>query len=181
MSSSKKRSSGNNKLLIILISLALTMLSLAYASVPLYSLFCKVTGFGGTVREFRNYKEGNIGARVMKVRFNADVATGLPLKFSPPEEKIVSLRTGENRLVFYHAENTSNKEIDVIAIYNVTPHKIGKYFNKVACFCFNRQTLSPGEKVVMPVSFFIDPEIEKNKEVDEVRTVTLSYTFFKHN
>lgn len=179
--SSKKKNSGNKQLAITLILISLIMLCFAYASVPLYSLFCKVTGFGGTVREFRGYNKEIIGNRLMKVKFNADVAQGLPLKFDPPEDKLVELKTGENKLVFYHAENISNEPIEVIAIYNVTPHKIGRYFSKVACFCFNRQILYPHERVVMPVSFFIDPEIETNKEVAEVRTITLSYTFFYYN
>ena len=178
---SKRKSSGNKKLVSALIFLLLTMLSLAYASVPLYSLFCKVTGFGGTVREFRGYHQQKIGSRLMNVKFNADVAPGVQIKFTPPKEKTVLLKTGENKLVFYYAENISNDPIDIIAIYNVTPYKVGKYFNKVACFCFNRQVLQPHQKMVMPVSFFIDPEIETNKEVDEVRTITLSYTFFKYS
>ncbi len=171
----------NKKVVGVLVLLTLFMLALAYASVPLYSLFCKATGFGGTVRELRNYNPTRVGLRTMNVKFNADVASDLPMIFSPPEDKIVSVRTGENKLVFYYAENTSDKPIDVIAIYNVTPHKVGKYFNKVACFCFNRQVLQPHKRVVMPVSFFIDPTIEDNLEVDEVRTITLSYTFFKYD
>lgn len=118
---------------------------------------------------------------MMKIKFNADVAPGLSLSFIPPKEKTISLKTGESKLVFYHAENMSDDTMEIIAIYNVTPHKIGKYFNKIACFCFNRQILKAHEKVVMPVSFFIDPEIEQNPEVNEVRTITLSYTFFKYD
>ncbi len=177
---SKSTSSGNKKVALTLVLVTLFMLLFTYASVPFYSLFCKVTGFGGTVREIKGYREARVGSRQLFVRFNADVAPGLSLRFSPPEEKVVSLKTGENKLVFYHAENTSDEPIEVIAIYNVTPHKVGRYFNKVACFCFNRQVLEPHERVVMPVSFFIDSDIENNPEVSEVRTITLSYTFFKY-
>lgn len=182
MKKSSKVKQSNRKIVSILISLVLLMLCLTYASVPLYSIFCKVTGFGGTVkREFRSYSEEEIGFRLMKVRFNADVSPGLPLIFSSPTQGVVSVKPGENKLVFYSAENFSDEPIDVIAIYNVTPHKAGKYFYKVACFCFNRQTLQPHEKVVMPVSFFIDPEIENDHEMSEVHTMTLSYTFFKYS
>ena len=180
-SSSKKQNSNNKRIVLILLSIILSMACLAYASVPLYSLFCKVTGFGGTVREFSDYSQIKIGKRIMNIRFNADVAPGLPLIFTAPKDKVIPLTTGENKLVFYHAENSSDQPIDIIAIYNVTPHKVGKYFNKVACFCFNRQRLEPHQKMVMPVSFFIDPEIENDPEAQEVHTMTLSYTFFRYS
>ena len=162
-----------------LILIMLSMLCLVYASVPLYSIFCKVTGYGGTVKTSKILQNDKIGNTNIKVRFNADINKQLPWKFYP-EVSYVTVKPGEQKLVFYRAENLSDKDVSGIAVYNVTPHKAGKYFNKVACFCFTKQTLSPYQKTIMPVSFFIDPAIETDPETSDVKVITLSYVFFKY-
>jgi|TARA_B110000438_G_C15462135_1_gene499365 cytochrome c oxidase assembly protein subunit 11 len=157
------------------------MISLSYAAVPLYDLFCRTTGFGGTPV----VKKDNINVKVVnsvdiKIQFNADVAGGLEWNFLPVErQKIV--KTGSNTLAFYKAKNISDKEITGVAAFNVTPLKVGKYFSKIDCFCFEEQTLKAGEEVEMPVSFYIDPEIANDPNTQEVKTITLSYTFFNIN
>ncbi len=156
------------------------MLALSYASVPIYSLFCKVTGYGGTVKRVQVDPNATLGSKKIKVRFNADVSPGLPMRFQINQKPIL-VATGEPSLVFYKAINTSDEPIEVMAIYNVAPHKAGKYFNKVSCFCFSRQTLMPNVEVVMPVSFFIDKEIENDSDAEDVGTITLSYTFFPYS
>ncbi|AHX03293.1 cytochrome c oxidase assembly CtaG/Cox11 family protein [Ehrlichia chaffeensis str. Heartland] len=155
------------------------MVCLVYASVPLYSIFCKVTGYGGTVRKSNILSSSKTGNTTIKVRFNADINKQLPWKFYP-ELPYVFVKPGEQKLIFYRAENLSDKDISGMAVYNVTPHKAGKYFNKVACFCFSKQTLFPYQKTVMPVSFFIDPAIETDPETADVKLITLSYVFFKY-
>ena len=154
------------------------MISLSYAAVPLYDLFCRTTGFGGTpVAKKETINGSNINSINIKVQFNSDVAGGLEWKFLPMERQKV-VKTGLNTLVFYKAKNLSNKKITGIATYNVTPLKVGKYFSKIDCFCFEEQTLARGEEVEMPVSFYIDPEIAIDPNTKEIKTITLSYTFF---
>ena len=162
----------------LVVSIIVGMISLSYAAVPLYDLFCRTTGFGGTPvakKDIINNK--NINNIDIKMQFNSDVAGGLEWKFLPVErQKIV--KTGNNTLVFYKAKNLSNNKITGVATFNVTPLKIGKYFSKIDCFCFEEQTLESGEEVEMPVSFYIDPEIANDPNTKEVKTITLSYTFF---
>lgn len=157
--------------------LIIGMSLLAYASVPLYSLFCKVTGYGGTVKKAKRVSLHK-GTKRIRVRFDANVHTDLQWSFKP-EQKFVELVTGENTLVFYAATNNTNKPSIGTAVYNVTPHKAGEYFNKIQCFCFEEQLLEPNQHVMMPVSFFIDPEIEKDSELQDLKEITLSYTFYK--
>jgi cytochrome c oxidase assembly protein subunit 11 len=162
----------------LVVSIIIGMISLSYAAVPLYDLFCRTTGFGGTPvakKDIINNK--SINSIDIKMQFNSDVAGGLEWKFLPVErQKIV--KTGNNTLVFYKAKNLSNNKITGVATFNVTPLKIGKYFSKIDCFCFEEQTLESGEEVEMPVSFYIDPEIANDPNTKEVKTITLSYTFF---
>ncbi len=153
------------------------MVGLAYASVPLYRLFCQVTGFNGTP-QVAAQAPATIGERTITVRFNADTAGGLNWRFKPSERQVV-VRVGEQRLAFYQARNLSDRPITGTATFNVTPVKAGAYFAKVDCFCFTEQTLKAGESAEMPVSFFIDPEIVSDPEMDDVTTITLSYTFFE--
>ena len=150
---------------------------LVYASVPLYRLFCQVTGFGGTTQT-AEAPPAQPGERIVTVRFNADVSRALPWSFRPAQREI-SVRVGELGLVYYVARNDSDVPITGNATFNVTPQKAGIYFNKVACFCFTEQRLMPGESVKMGVSFFIDPEIVDDRYQDDVKTITLSYTFFR--
>lgn len=152
------------------------MVGMAYAAVPLYQAFCKATGYGGTTQTAK-VAPTQVAARIVTVRFNADVAGDLPWRFVP-EQLSVDAHVGEVKLAFFSAENRSNHPIRGIAAFNVTPDKAGIYFDKIACFCFNEQTLQPGQKVDMPVSFFVDPKILADRNLDEVSEITLSYTFF---
>jgi cytochrome c oxidase assembly protein subunit 11 len=172
---------GNNKnkfTAFSVIFIIIGMISLSYAAVPLYDLFCRTTGFGGTpVAKKDNINNTNINSIDIKVQFNSDVAGGLEWNFLPVERQII-VKTGSNTLAFYKAKNISDKEITGVASFNVTPLKVGKYFSKIECFCFEEQTLRAGEEVDMPVSFYIDPEIANDPNTQEVKTITLSYTFF---
>ena len=160
---------------------ALGMLMLAYASVPLYRLFCQVTGYGGTTIEANQLPGADeVVDRVIKIRFNADTAKGLPWKFEAGQVSF-EVKVGEEILSYYTAENMSDKPTTGHATYNVVPHKAGPYFAKVECFCFENQTLQPGQKVNMPISFFVDPMIMEDPEMDDVETITLSYTFFSQD
>ncbi|MEZ5825441.1 MAG: cytochrome c oxidase assembly protein [Geminicoccaceae bacterium] len=154
------------------------MLGLTAASVPLYNLFCRVTGYGGTTqRADVEAAEREVVDQVIEVSFNADISPDLPWTFRPLQRK-VEVKIGENRLAFFEAINNSDQPIVGRAVYNVTPHKTGYYFNKVHCFCFDEQVLQPGERVEMPVSFFVDPEMLEDPDARMVRQMTLSYTFF---
>lgn len=154
----------------------LGMTGLAWASVPLYDLFCRVTGYGGTTGVSAGY-DGAIADVAIQVSFNADVDPSLPWSFQPLQRS-VTIAPGENGLAFYEAINRSDQPVVGRAVYNVTPHKVGYYFNKVHCFCFEEQLLEPGERIEMPVSYYVDPEMLDDVEADMVRQITLSYTFF---
>lgn len=171
-----ERKSHKSVVISLLLILAI-MICLTAASVPLFRLFCQATGYGGTVKIYTKASE-TIGTKKIKIHFNADIDPNLKWKFQP-EQLSLDLITGENKLAFYSAENLTNEEIVGMAIYNVTPQLAGKYFNKVECFCFNRQLMKPHEKVLMPVLFFIDPAIEQDPNVKDIHEVTLSYSFFK--
>ncbi len=166
----------NLSLALNLAALVAGMVMLAYASVPLYQLFCRVTGYGGTTQVAQS-APGAVSGRTITVDFNADTDPRLPWKFVPGERKN-TVKVGEQALTYYVAENTSKHAVKGRAVYNVVPHKAGMYFVKVDCFCFVEQTLAAGKKVHMPVSFYIDPAIEDDPEMDDVETITLSYTFF---
>jgi len=153
------------------------MTGLAFASVPLYRLFCQVTGYGGTT-QVAERAPGRVFERRITVRFNADVNPKLPWHFQPLE-RAVTLRVGEPGLAFYRAVNLTDQPVSGTATFNVTPLKAGQYFNKTQCFCFDEQRLEAGEAVEMGVSFFIDPAILEDRNLDDVTTVTLSYTFFR--
>lgn len=162
---------------LVLAGVVAGMVGLAFAAVPLYQLFCQVTGYGGTTQTAAA-APGAIGERVITVRFNADVNSALPWGFAPAEREL-AVRVGEERLAFYRAVNRSSEPVTGVALFNVTPLKAGVYFNKVACFCFDEQRLEAGESVDMPVSFFVDPAIAEDPNLDDVKTITLSYTFFR--
>lgn len=170
------RSKSNGSLAISLAALVLGMLGLAYASVPLYRLFCQVTGFGGTPQQAL-HAPGRIIDRPITIRFNADIDAGLPWEFRPGEPTL-TLKPGEERMTYYTARNLANQSTTGHATYNVVPDKAGAYFAKIECFCFKNQSLGANQKVHMPVVFFIDPAIADDPEMADVRTITLSYTFF---
>ena len=150
-----------------------TMVALTYAGVPLYRLFCQVTGFAGTT-QIAATAPGAVGTAEIAVRFDANVAPGLAWRFTAPGP--VKVRLGEERLVAFTAANIGNEPLLATATFNVTPLQIGKYFNKIQCFCFTEQLLLPGESKKFPVSFFVDPSIAEDGKA--VTAITLSYTFF---
>lgn len=196
----------NKNLLSWALAVVLATVALSYASVPLYRVFCQVTGFGGTVRAVKRVdKNGNsfsgktvekddededdddgflvdenriVQGRPLTIRFNADVSARVPWKFTPQQSQVVIL-PGETALAFYLAENKSPQPVTGIATYNITPAKAAIYFNKVQCFCFDEQRLKPGEQLDMPVFFFIDPDFADDSNMDDVKDIMLSYTFFK--
>ena len=160
----------------ILVLFVIFMLTMSYAAVPLYKLFCQVTGYGGTPKVVeRNSYKNSYG--VIKVRFDSSLEKNAPLYFKP-STKVIQVNIGENSLAFYKAKNKTNKEITTMSVFNVTPLQAGKYFNKIDCFCFEEQTLLPGQEVEMPVSFFIDPSIKDDKFINDLSEITLSYTMF---
>jgi cytochrome c oxidase assembly protein subunit 11 len=157
------------------------MVALAYAAVPLYELFCRVTGFAGTPIVAQTTTGGAdrpVIARTVAVRFDSNVDPNLPWRFQPLERE-VKVKLGEERLTHYRVTNISQRPIVGTATYNVTPEPSGPWFNKVQCFCFTEQLLMPGQSVDMPVVFFVDPDMDKDRRYDNVRTITLSYTFYE--
>jgi len=151
----------------------------AYAAVPAYRLFCQVTGFGGTTRRAHTVPT-TISDRVIKVQFDANTDPALPWRFRPKQRE-VALKIGEEGLAFYEAENLSDAPVMGQAGFNVSPAKAGRYFNKIQCFCFNEQVLAAGQRANMPVTFFVDPEMLDDPNMDDVTTITLSYTFFRQD
>ena len=168
---------GKQKTLLLVASVVFFMGALSYASVPLYKLFCQVTGYGGTTQVAQNLSDKVID-RSVTIRFDANVNPALDWKFVPAQ-KSIELSVGENALAFYRAENTGSAPVVGTATFNVTPDKAGIYFNKVECFCFQEQLLAPNQVIDMPVSFFIDPDMMNDPNLDDVTTITLSYTFFR--
>ncbi len=174
-----RNASANLRTALAMGAVVVAMAGLAFAAVPLYRVFCQVTGYGGTTQRAETAPT-KIGQRVVTVRFNADIASrDLPWQFRVPDEGQAAVHVGEDRLVYFHAKNSGREPSVGVATFNVTPFKAGPYFKKVACFCFNEQTLMPGESVDMGVSFFVDPAIDRDPNLRDVTTITLSYTFFR--
>lgn len=167
--------SRNRRVALTLAVLVAVMVGAAYAAVPLYELFCKVTGFGGTTQVASANPKGVL-ARDMTVRFDSNVEGGLAWTVTPARPVTAAIGTVET--VVFVARNTSARPITGQAIFNVTPEQTGIYFNKIECFCFTEQTLQPGQSVEMPVTFFVDPDIAENRDLDTIRDITLSYTFY---
>jgi cytochrome c oxidase assembly protein subunit 11 len=165
----------NARLAAVLAALAAGMVGMAFAAVPLYDLFCQVTGYGGTTRQ-ADAAGGRVIDREVVVRFDSNVVR-LPWSFRPAADQ-VRLKVGETRNATFVAENRSDRATTGMAVFNVSPFSAGAYFNKIACFCFTEQTLAPGERVEMPVQFFLDPAMDEDPDLKAVRTITLSYTFF---
>jgi cytochrome c oxidase assembly protein subunit 11 len=157
-------------------ALVAAMVGAAYAAVPLYRLFCQVTGFDGTPR-IANAPSTQVLDKTVDIRFDANVAPGLAWRFEPARTT-VQVRIGENTLAFYRATNLSDRPLRGTATYNVLPEQAAPFFNKLECFCFKEQLLQPGETLEMPVSFFIDPQIVSDKDAHGVTHITLSYTFY---
>lgn len=153
------------------------MVGAAYASVPFYNWFCRTTGYGGTTQVSEKAPDHVLG-RKLTIRFDSNVAPGLPWKFMP-EQNSIQLRIGEVATVRYKVTNEAAREITAQAGYNVSPPQIGSYFDKINCFCFTEQRLKPGETREMTVVFYVDPSIVKDHEQDDLTTITLSYTFYR--
>ena len=166
----------NRAIVVSSLAFVFGMVGLAYASVPLYRLFCQVTGFGGTT-QVAEAAPADILERTINVRFDANITPGLPWKFEPKQRQ-VTVRIGEIAEVAYRSESRANLATTGTASFNVTPPAAGAYFNKMECFCFTEQTLEPGEGVDMPITFFVDPAIVEAKETRNLETITLSYTFY---
>ena len=162
---------------LLMTLLVFGMTGLAFAAVPLYRMFCQATGYGGTT-QVAKAAPATAGARKITVRFNTDVSRDMPWGFVPVQRD-VTLAVGETGLAFFRATNRSPLAVTGTATFNVTPMKVGAYFDKIQCFCFSEQTLQPGQSVDMPVSFFVDPAIAQDPDMDDVTTITLSYTFFR--
>ncbi len=169
--------SGPQKTVMQTVGVVVLMGGLAWASVPFYDWFCRVTGFGGATGVAATAPE-DILDQTITVRFDASKAKGMPWEFTPVEREM-TVRMGETGLAFYEAYNPTDKPVAGQASYNVTPYAAGGYFQKIACFCFEEQVLQPGERVEMPVTFFVDPEIVEDPESKYVHTITLSYTFYE--
>lgn len=160
-----------------LVAIVVAMGGLSYAAVPAYRLFCSVTGFGGTT-QVADAPVGEVLKRTVRVRFTADTGPNMPWQFEP-ETREITLQIGASGFATYQAHNPTASAISGTAMYNVNPAKAGIYFNKVQCFCFDEQTLSPGQEVAMPVYFYIDPAMADDPNLTDVEVITLSYTFFR--
>lgn len=168
-------SSPHGRTALQLTGVAVLMASLSFAAVPFYDWFCRVTGFGGTTATAAVAPD-TVLDRTMSVRFDASLERGMPWQFKPAQREM-EVRIGEVGLAFYEAYNPTDKPVAGTASYNVTPYAAGGYFTKIDCFCFEMQVLAPGERVQMPVTFYVDPAIVNDREGRFVRQITLSYTF----
>ena len=178
MTAAKLQQSRNKRVGAISLLIALAMLALGYAAVPLYRMFCQATGFGGTTqRSETGVAPGEVIGKIINVRFDANVAPDLPWTFGP-EKKVARVAIGARQMAFFNATNLSDHPITGTAAFNVTPELAGAYFTKIQCFCFTSQTLKPGETVRMPVVYYVDPAILKDKEAGKFNEITLSYTFY---
>jgi len=167
----------NTRTLLLVFGFAFCMVGLSFASVPLYDLFCRVTGFGGTTQVSDSAPTETFDLQIT-VRFNTDTSNKLPWSFKPETNKM-TVDVGQQSLINFIAQNKASAPVTGTAVYNVTPLKAGKYFHKTQCFCFDEQTLTAGEKMNMPVAFYIDPSIMDDRGMEDVSTITLSYSFFK--
>jgi cytochrome c oxidase assembly protein subunit 11 len=168
---------GNLIVVGIFAAIAVGMVGMSFAAIPLYRMFCAATGYGGTPKIGAAPAPGGNG-QTIRVRFNADTNPGLPWNFAPDQLE-VTVPLGEDHLASYTAHNNAKSAITGVALYNVTPEKAAKYFHKTACFCFNQQTLDGGQTIDFPLSFWVDPAIGTDPGTRDVQVVTLSYTFFR--
>lgn len=169
--------SGPQKTVFQTVGLVVFMGGLAWASVPFYDWFCRVTGFGGTTG-VSEIASDEILDQTIKIRFDASLDRNMPWEFKPMAREM-ELRIGETGLAFYEAYNPTDKPVAGSASYNVAPYEAGGFFSKIDCFCFEEQVLEPGERVQMPVTFYVDPEIVTDRDAKYVHSITLSYTFYE--
>lgn len=167
----------NRRTAVSLFGVAVCMVGLSFAAVPLYQIFCQVTGFGGTPLR-ASAASAVVLDETVTVTFDASIESGMPWTFKPVQ-KDMEIPIGETGLAFYEAYNPTDRPIAGTAVFNVTPFKIGPHFVKIDCFCFTEQVLMPGERVDMPVTFYIDPSIREDRSTQEVKGITLSYTFYQ--
>ncbi|MBX3529187.1 MAG: cytochrome c oxidase assembly protein [Rhizobiaceae bacterium] len=172
----RRLESRNRTVAVALGAFFFCMIGAAYAAVPLYQLFCQVTGYGGTTQRVTQYSD-RVLDREITVHFDANTSSGLPWAFRPVQRE-VTMKIGETTQIAYEAENLARTPSSGRATFNVTPQIAGSYFMKVECFCFTDTTLKPGEKMEMPVVFYVDPEIVDAPELKNIHTITLSYTFY---
>jgi cytochrome c oxidase assembly protein subunit 11 len=170
----------NRRVAFISVAIAFAMLGLGFASVPLYRIFCQVTGFGGTTQRASEAEAASVKAasEAMSVRFDANVAPGLSWTFEP-EQVTENIQIGERKIAFFIARNNSDQPVTGQASYNVEPEQTAPFFNKVQCFCFTQQTLAPHQEVRMPVVYYVDPAILEDADSKGVEQITLSYTFHR--
>ena len=173
-----KNTQKNTKILLLCVSIVFFMGALSLAAVPLYDLFCKVTGYKGAPRVV-NLVTSDIGEREFLIRYDVNVSNDLNWEVEP-EKKVDSITSGGNKYTYYNAKNLSSNKTNGIATYNIIPAEAAAYVLKVECFCFNGQELEPNEKIEMPLTYYIDPAIDRDKELKNVDTITISYTFFKN-
>ena len=166
----------NRIIVLAVIATVAGMTGLSFAAVPLYKIFCQTTGYGGTTQRAEKAPTTR-GERVLNVRFDTNVAPGLPWTFRP-EQASIDLRTGDTATVFFYVKNNSNQPTAAVASFNVSPDQSGAYFNKISCFCFSEQKLGPGESAELPVVFYLDPKLETDETMRDVGGLTLSYTYF---
>ena len=164
-------------LVLCLVALVAAMAGLAFASVPLYRLFCQATGYGGVPQRAERGSD-EILDRIIRIRFDANVDRGLPWTFAP-DQRVIDIKIGETALAFFKAANNSDVPVSGTAVFNVVPELAGRYFTKIQCFCFKQQTLAAGASVEMPVSFFVDPKIVDDDDTKNISEITLSYTFYR--
>jgi len=177
MSKDTDRKSGHGILALSLAALVTGMVGLSFASVPLYRLFCQVTGYGG-VPQRADKAPGEVLDRTIKIRFDGNVDGSLPWTFAPVQQTM-DVKIGETALAFFKASNNSSSPVTGRAIFNVSPELTGRYFTKIECFCFKQQTLEAGQIVEMPVTFFVDPKIVDDDDTKHITEITLSYTFYR--
>ncbi len=172
-----KRIDSNGRVAAGLVGVVLTMGALAWAAVPFYSWFCKVTGYAGTP-SVRADSSGVVLDEYVTIRFDANTGPTMPWQFKPMQREL-KLKIGETGMAFYEAYNPTDQSVAGTAVYNVAPDLAGYYFTKIQCFCFTEQVLKPHERVEMPVVFYVDPEIVKDSDAGRIRNITLSYTFYQ--
>lgn len=174
---SETRPGQNGKLAVALISIVATMVALSFAAVPFYSWFCKTTGYGGTP-QVAKASTGEVLDQTISIRFDANVDAGMPWQFHPVQNQM-TLKIGATGMAYFEAYNPTDKTIAGSAAYNVAPDVVGAYFTKIQCFCFTQQVLKPHERVRMPVTFYVDPEITRDSDTALVKEIILSYTFYQ--
>ncbi len=161
---------------LALVGLVAAMTGLAFASVPLYRMFCQATGYGGVPQRAERAPD-QILDRTIRIRFDANVDPALPWTFAP-DKRLIDIKIGETTLAYFKATNNSNVPLSGTAVFNVVPELAGRYFTKIECFCFKQQTLAAGASVEMPVTFFVDPKIVDDEDTKNISEITLSYTFY---